>query len=160
MPSALWLGALLLGAGRPAAATVGFGHDLKSLGVSATELAGAGLSHRPKPGTVGGTALSEQREEHAVLTLTENANTVVKSIVDQSGTGEQAGLRISQDEPDSPALHVMPTQAPQPGDQVLEEAGARVFLEENAAATLDDKVLDAQVDANGGVQFTIASQTG
>ncbi len=95
-----------------------------------------------------------------MLTLTENANTVVKSIVDQSGTGQESGLRISQDEPDSPALHVMPTEGPQPGDQVLEEEGARVFLEETAAATLDDKVLDAQVDANGGVQFTIANQDG
>ena len=99
---------------------------------------------------------------HLVLTLTENASTVVKTIVDQSveqstdqGT---AGLRISQDAPDSPALHVIATEAPQPGDQVLEEDGARVFLEETAAATLDDKVLDAQVDEGGGVQFSIAAQ--
>ena len=53
----------------------------------------------------------------------------------------------------------MPTEAPQPGDQVLEEAGARVFLEETAAVTLDDKILDALVDENGGVQFSIAPQT-
>jgi Fe-S cluster assembly iron-binding protein IscA len=96
-----------------------------------------------------------------VLTLTENANNVVKSIVEQAGQSSQAGLRISQDAPDSPALHVMPTEAPQPGDQVVEaEAGARVFLEENAAETLDDKILDAQVDEGGGVQFTIAVQPG
>lgn len=93
-----------------------------------------------------------------MLTLTENASTVVKSIVDQSSEDGEAGLRISQDAPDSPALHVMPTEAPQPGDQVLEDAGARVFLEETAAVTLEDKVLDAQVDDNGGVQFTIAQQ--
>ncbi|MGH3333274.1 MAG: Fe-S cluster assembly protein HesB [Nocardioidaceae bacterium] len=93
-----------------------------------------------------------------MLTLTENASTVVKSIVEQTGDNTQAGLRISQDAPDSPALHVMPTEAPQPGDQVLEDSGARVFLEETAAITLDDKVLDAQVDDNGGVQFTIAAQ--
>ena len=90
-----------------------------------------------------------------MLTLTENASTVVKTLVDQSG-GAEAGLRISQDAPDSPALHVIPSEAPQPGDQVLEEDGARVFLEETAAVTLDDKVLDAQVDDQGGVQFTIA----
>jgi Fe-S cluster assembly iron-binding protein IscA len=96
-----------------------------------------------------------------VLTLTENANNVVKNIVEQAAQSGDAGLRISQDAPDSPALHVMPTEAPQPGDQVLEEeSGARVFLEETAAATLDDKVLDAQVDAEGGVQFTIAVQPG
>jgi Fe-S cluster assembly iron-binding protein IscA len=94
-----------------------------------------------------------------VLTLTENASTVVKSIVDQTSEAEQAGLRISQDAEDSPALHVIPTEAPQPGDQVLEDGGARVFLEETAAVTLDDKILDAQVDDNGGVQFTIAAQT-
>jgi Fe-S cluster assembly iron-binding protein IscA len=93
-----------------------------------------------------------------VLTLTENASTVVRSIVDQSGGTAQGGLRISQDAPDSPALHVIPSEAPQPGDQVLEEDGARVFLEETAATTLDDKILDAQVDDNGGVQFTIAAQ--
>ncbi|HET6625786.1 MAG TPA: Fe-S cluster assembly protein HesB [Nocardioidaceae bacterium] len=93
-----------------------------------------------------------------MLTLTENASTVVKSIVDQSGGGDDGGLRISQDATDSPALHVMPTETPQPGDQVLEDAGARVFLEETAAETLDDKILDAQVDDNGGVQFTIAVQ--
>jgi Fe-S cluster assembly iron-binding protein IscA len=97
-----------------------------------------------------------------VLTLTENANNVVKNIVEQAaGQSPEAGLRISQDAPDSPALHVMPTEAPQPGDQVLEEeAGARVYLEETAAVTLDDKVLDAQVDEAGGVQFTIAVQPG
>jgi iron-sulfur cluster assembly protein len=94
-----------------------------------------------------------------VLTLTENASTVVKTLVDQSG-GDHAGLRISQDEPQSPALHVIPSEAPQPGDQVVEESGARVFLEETAAQTLDDKVLDAQVDDNGGVQFMIGIQPG
>ncbi len=92
-----------------------------------------------------------------MLTLTENASTVVKTLIDQQGS-EASGLRISQDAPDSPALHVIPSDSPQPGDQVVEEAGARVFLEETAAITLDDKMLDAQVDDRGGVQFTIAPQ--
>ena len=59
-----------------------------------------------------------------MLTLTENASTVVKTIVDQSGGDPTAGLRISQDAVDSPALHVITAEAPQPGDQVLEEDGA------------------------------------
>jgi iron-sulfur cluster assembly protein len=104
------------------------------------------------------------KETHLVLTLTENASTVVKTIVGQSvdpaAAQDTAGLRISQDAPDSPALHVMATEAPEPGDQVLEEDGARVFLEETAAVTLDDKVLDAQVDEGGGVQFSIGAQQG
>ena len=93
-----------------------------------------------------------------MLTLTENASTVVKTLVDQTGSADEGGLRISQDAPDSPALHVIPSESPQPGDQVLEEDGARVFLEETAAETLEDKILDAQVDDRGGVQFTIAPQ--
>ena len=92
-----------------------------------------------------------------MLTLTENASTVVKTLVEQQDPAV-GGLRISQDAPDSPALHVIPTAEPQPGDQVLEESGAKVFLEETAATTLDDKVLDAQVDDRGGVQFTITPQ--
>lgn len=91
-----------------------------------------------------------------MLTLTENASTVVKTLVDQQE--EADGLRISQDAPDSPALHVIPSGEPQPGDQVVEQSGAKVFLEETAALTLDDKVLDAMVDPNGGVQFSIAPQ--
>ena len=69
-----------------------------------------------------------------MLTLTENASTVVKGIVEQSEGAKEAGLRISQDAADSPALHVMPTEAPEPGDHVLEDGGARVFLEETAAS--------------------------
>ena len=43
-------------------------------------------------------------------------------------------------------------------DQVIEAAGARVFLEPNAAAYLDDKVLDAQVDEQGKARFTLGTQ--
>jgi hypothetical protein len=37
----------------------------------------------------------------------------------------------------------------------VESSGARVFLEENAAVVLSDKVLDAQVDDEGAVRFAI-----
>jgi len=92
-----------------------------------------------------------------MLTLTNNASAVVKQIADQTG-GDGSGLRISQETADAPALDVSPTDSPEPGDQVIESEGARVFLEEHAAQTLDDKVLDAQVDQTGGVQFSIAPQ--
>ena len=92
-----------------------------------------------------------------MLTLTPNASAVVKQIADQT-SGDGSGLRISQQAPDTPTLDVEPTDAPQPGDQVVEADGARVFLEEQAARTLDDKVLDAQVDQTGGVQFSISVQ--
>jgi iron-sulfur cluster assembly protein len=95
-----------------------------------------------------------------MLTLTENATTVIKTITEGDTTPEGGGLRISQENPSSTDLAVTAADAPQPGDQVLEEEGARVFLEETAAQTLDDKILDAQVDPAGGVQFMLAPQEG
>ena len=92
-----------------------------------------------------------------MLTLTQNASAVVKQIADQT-SGDGSGLRISQQAPDTPTLDVEPTAEPQPGDQVVEAEGARVFLEEQAAVTLDTMVLDAQVDQAGSVQFSITPQ--
>jgi Fe-S cluster assembly iron-binding protein IscA len=95
-----------------------------------------------------------------VLTLTENATLVIKSITGADGAPEGAGVRISQDNPADPSLAVTTTESPLPGDQVVEEGGARVFLEPNAAGTLDDKILDASVDDKGGVEFLLVPQPG
>jgi iron-sulfur cluster assembly protein len=95
-----------------------------------------------------------------VLTLTENATLVIKSITGVEGAPEGAGVRISQENPADPALAVTTTESPAKGDQVLEEGGARVFLESNAAAALDDKILDAAVDDKGGVEFLLVPQPG
>jgi Fe-S cluster assembly iron-binding protein IscA len=46
---------------------------------------------------------------------------------------------------------------PAEDDEVIEEHGARVFLEPAAASLLDDKVLDANVEEDR-VAFTIADQ--
>ena len=47
-------------------------------------------------------------------------------------------------------------EAERSSDEVIESAGARVFLEEHAAEALADKVLDAQLDEGGAVRFAIA----
>lgn len=52
-------------------------------------------------------------------------------------------------------LSVVPL--PAEDDEVIEEQGARVFLEPEAASLLDDKVLDASVEQDQ-VAFTIAEQ--
>jgi iron-sulfur cluster assembly protein len=96
-----------------------------------------------------------------VLTLTENASAVIKNITGGEQEPDGSGLRIVQQGADESAELALSTAAsPEPGDQVVEDQGARVFLEETAAETLDDKVLDAQVDESGGVQFTLAIQPG
>jgi iron-sulfur cluster assembly protein len=43
-------------------------------------------------------------------------------------------------------------------DQVIEAAGAHVYLEPQAAAYLDDKVLDAEVDPEGKAHFSLGLQ--
>jgi len=94
-----------------------------------------------------------------VLTLTENACDVVKTITEQSTQTDGAGLRISPQESDPSALTVAPAESPMTGDKVVENGGARVFVEESAAVVLEDKVLDAQVDQSGGVQFALGVQS-
>ena len=94
-----------------------------------------------------------------MLTLTENATTIVKTITVQSTGTEAGGLRISAPAAESADLSVTVAESPEPNDAVIDVAGAHVFLEENAAAVLDDKILDAQVDEAGAVRFAIGEQS-
>lgn len=97
-----------------------------------------------------------------MLTLTENASTIVTSLISSRSDAPEAGLRIHTREPiendGTSKLAVDVTPAPEPHDQVVESSGARVFLEENAALILNDKVLDADVDAKGAVSFALLPQ--
>ncbi|QZY27707.1 Fe-S cluster assembly protein HesB [Nocardioides coralli] len=91
-----------------------------------------------------------------MLTLTENATAVVKGIADQ--VPEASGLRITGGPAEEPSLEVAPASAAEPGDQVVEQEGATVYLDENAVLLLDDKVLDARVDEEGRVEFALGQQ--
>src|SRR5579859_5757872 len=96
-----------------------------------------------------------------MLVLTEAAAEVVKSVTSTASGPQGAGLRIvaAVPEPESPdALEVTATTGPKGDDQVVEAAGARVFLEPQAAAYLDDKVLDARVDEQGNAHFSLGLQ--
>ena len=91
-----------------------------------------------------------------MLLLTDNAKTVVKGFAEQIPGAN--GLRITGGPADEPALDVAPAEAAEPGDAVVEQDGATVFLDENASLMLDDKVLDAAVDDEGRVEFALAQQ--
>lgn len=96
-----------------------------------------------------------------MLVLTEAAAEVVKAITSTPEAPEGSGLRIaSAAEPaDSGALQVFAAPGPDEHDQVIEAAGAHVYLEPQAAAYLDDKVLDAQVDPEGKAHFSLGMQS-
>lgn len=97
-----------------------------------------------------------------MLTLTDNATALVTTLVRRRTDTEGAGLRIhTADQPTQTgearlAADVVVT--PEPDDQVLDLPGAPVFLEGEAAIVLDDKILDANVDEEGAVSFSLAPQ--
>ncbi|GHJ61218.1 iron-sulfur cluster biosynthesis protein [Nocardioides sp. OK12] len=93
-----------------------------------------------------------------MLTLTENATTIVKEIASQDGLPDTAGLRITSESETDPSFAVTAADAGQPGDQVVEQSGATIYLDESAAVMLDDKVLDAAVDPTGKVEFALGLQ--
>lgn len=93
-----------------------------------------------------------------MLTLTDSAVTAIRNLTSQPELPEDTGLRIMSQNEGGPAFQVTLAESPAAGDQVIETAGARVFLEPDAAVALDDKSLDAQVDDQGTVAFTLADQ--
>ncbi|MFP1601690.1 Fe-S cluster assembly protein HesB [Microbacterium sp. 2216-1] len=94
-----------------------------------------------------------------MLTLTENANTIAATIVAQQSTGPDAGLRIHSSGTEAePRFAVTVAPSPEPGDAVVGDETTRVFLEETAAEALGDKMLDAAVDEQGAVSFTLLPQ--
>jgi iron-sulfur cluster assembly protein len=94
-----------------------------------------------------------------MLALTDKAVEAVKEIVSSSAeTAETGGVRlVAKRTGVQPSLQLSVTPLPAEDDEVIEERGARVFLESGAASLLDDKVLDASVE-QGEVAFTIADQ--
>jgi Fe-S cluster assembly iron-binding protein IscA len=96
-----------------------------------------------------------------MLVLTEAAAEVVKSVTDTPQAPDGTGLRITRPaaEPGGPSeLQLAAAAEPGGEDQVVETSGARVFLDPPAAAYLEDKVLDAEVDTEGKVRFTLGVQ--
>lgn len=92
-----------------------------------------------------------------MLTLTDNAVSVIRNLTDQQEVPAGAGLRIATD-PQAGALTLSLAEGPVDGDEVLDTAGARLFLDAEAAILLDDKALDAAVDPDGRVQFAVGEQ--
>jgi Fe-S cluster assembly iron-binding protein IscA len=95
-----------------------------------------------------------------MLTVTEAAAEAITALTANQGSNE-SGLRLAVQTPEGQGPHLALSVAPAPveGDRVLgDDEGPRVFLEPEAAALLDDKVLDVQEDEAGGVAFAVLPQ--
>jgi iron-sulfur cluster assembly protein len=103
---------------------------------------------------------NDEEVSRPVLTLTSNAAEAVKTIAEASPElPNESGLRI-QAEPAGEgqvSFDLTMVESPHVDDQVIEEAGARVFVEPDAGFVLEDKILDATV-VGDRVQFSLSEQ--
>lgn len=91
-----------------------------------------------------------------MLTLTTEAAAEIRRLTDRSDLPDSSGLRITNEPPG--AFHLRLAAVPAGDDAVVDTAGARIFLDPQAATVLDDKTLDASTEADGRVHFKLAQQ--
>jgi iron-sulfur cluster assembly protein len=94
-----------------------------------------------------------------MLTLTDNAVTAIRALTSQPELPADTGLRIMAQGGEAPSFQLALAASPVEGDEVIESGGARVFVDATAAVALADKSLDAEVDDQGGVAFSVAPQS-
>ena len=84
-----------------------------------------------------------------MLTLAPSAVEAVDALLQTADVPDEAGLRIAL-AADSPeiALSIQVAPAPADQDQVIEEAGARVFVESAGAEFLADAQLEAEAQGD------------
>ncbi|QGQ18544.1 adhesin [Cellulomonas sp. JZ18] len=90
-----------------------------------------------------------------MLTLTDNARTAVETLTQRAGLPEEGGLRIA--EQDSGGFELALVAGPDPGDDVVAEGGARVYVDSRTAQTLSDQRLDVEPTGTG-TAFTLTHQ--
>ena len=88
-----------------------------------------------------------------MLTLTNHAQDAVRALTQDPQAPESAGLRIASS---SEGLELMIVAEPLPGDALIDDDGARVFVEPQAASLLNEQTLDAQVEGDQ-VNFFLAA---
>jgi iron-sulfur cluster assembly protein len=95
-----------------------------------------------------------------VLTLTNTAAEVVRTLVEQSEAPDSGGLRIAASDiaVEGVELELSLVGEPEALDETVEQEGATVYLDPGAAELLDDKLLDAQV-ADDHVTFVLRDET-
>jgi iron-sulfur cluster assembly protein len=92
-----------------------------------------------------------------VLTLTERAAETIRTLTSQPGIPADTGLRMCVQDSAAGTL-ALSLEGQHPGDSVIEDAGARVFVEQDAADIVADSELDAELDEQGHASFMLGSQ--
>ena len=82
------------------------------------------------------------------------------AVASDNETAENGGIRLIATDPtegEEPGFYLSVVSQPAEDDEVIEEEGARVFLDQQAAIILDGKVLDSVIE-DGRATFAIADQ--
>jgi Fe-S cluster assembly iron-binding protein IscA len=94
-----------------------------------------------------------------MLDVTTSATMVIRELIASTDSAGGAGLRIAPAEEPAGAFALSVAPGPEQDDQVVPIEDAEVFLEPRAAQALDDKTLDADVDPQGAVSFSVIDQS-
>lgn len=90
-----------------------------------------------------------------MLSITPRALAVMRRVTAHPTLKLTSGLRIAHPAEPSKPLLVGVVADPTPGDRVLEESGARLYLAPGANAQVEGRELDAVTDSDGRVQFVL-----
>jgi Fe-S cluster assembly iron-binding protein IscA len=93
-----------------------------------------------------------------VLDVTSSASLVIRELIASNNANGGAGLRIAPADEPAGAFALSVAPGPEQDDQVVPIEDGEVFLEPTAAQALDDKTLDADVDPQGAVSFSVIDQ--
>lgn len=93
-----------------------------------------------------------------MLTVTETAQTAIRSLSEQAGLPDTGGVRLAVDDGQG---GIQMSLAPEPavGDHVVDDDGARVFMPAETSTLLETQQLDAAATPEG-TGFTLRSQEG
>lgn len=91
-----------------------------------------------------------------MLTLTEDATHAIQGLV---GDRPGAGLRIFSQNLDAGHLQfgLSISDGPEPSDEVVEQSGCQVFLDEQVAPLVDGRTLDARPTEGQRVEFAFVA---
>jgi iron-sulfur cluster assembly protein len=93
-----------------------------------------------------------------MLTISQGAAEAITGLVAQPEVPDGSGLRMTpRAVPGEPiAVEVALVEGPTDSDHVIEEQGAQVFVDNELAPVLDDKILDASVEEDQ-INFTLVT---
>jgi Fe-S cluster assembly iron-binding protein IscA len=120
------------------------------------ELAAAPAARLPQPSSRDNRI--QINRECTMLAFTKNAAAAIRDLTERREAPEGTGLRITTDA-FTRRLKLSLAKQPHEGDEVLDAAGVRLFLDPETATLLADKALDAKEDDHGTIRFSVTDRS-